>query len=98
MAKFIQENFEYPEEARELGEQGTVWIEFVVEKDSLLTNIKVVKSVSESLDSECIRVISIMPNWGPGEHAGKPVSVRYTIPIKAKIAPQKKKKKLFKRN
>lgn len=102
MAKFIQENFEYPEEAKENGEQGTVWVEFIVYKDGLLRDVKIVKGVSESLDDECVRVVSAMPIWSPGEHAGKPVNVRYTIPIKARLGntveEKKKKKKLFNRN
>lgn len=98
MSKFIQENFEYPENARELGEQGTVWIEFIVMADGTLDSIKVVKSVSESLDAECVKVISKMPKWSPGEHNGNAVNVRYTIPIKAVLDLGKKKKRLFRRN
>ena len=97
MSKFIGRNFEYPEEARINGEQGTIWVEFVVMANGILDSIKVVKGVSKSLDAECIRVIKAMPKWRPGEQAGKPICVKYTIPFKAKIAPQKKKKKLFKR-
>jgi TonB family protein len=96
MSRFIGANFEYPEEAKKNGEQGTIWIEFIVMSDGELDSIKVVKGVSLSLDSECIRVIEAMPIWSPGEQNVKPVNVRYTIPIKAKLAPQKK-KRLFKR-
>jgi TonB family protein len=85
MAIFIQENFKYPEEALINGEQGTIWVEFVVWNDGKVKKVKVVKGVSRSLDREAKRVVRHMPNWTPGEQAGKAVNVRYTIPIKAKL-------------
>ena len=85
MAVFIQENFEYPEMAREMGEQGTIWVEFVVYSDGKIKDVKVVKGVSESLDKEAKRIVNRMPKWKPGEQAGKKVNVRYTIPIKARL-------------
>jgi len=85
MALFIQENFEYPEMAREMGEQGTIWVEFVVYSNGDIRDVKVVKGVSESLDKEAKRIVKKMPNWKPGEQAGKKVNVRYTIPIKARL-------------
>jgi len=85
MAIFIQENFEYPEMAREMGEQGTIWVEFVVYSNGDIRDVKVVKGVSESLDKEAKRIVKKMPNWKPGEQAGKKVNVRYTIPIKARL-------------
>jgi len=85
MAAFIQKNFEYPEISREMGEQGTVWVEFVVYSDGEIRDVKVVKGVSPALDNEAKRVVKAMPKWKPGEQAGKKVNVRYTIPIKAKL-------------
>jgi protein TonB len=85
MATFIQDNFEYPEIAREMGEQGTVWIEFVVYKDGSIKDTKVVKGVSKTIDAEALRVVKRMPKWKPGEQAGKSVNVRYTIPIKVRL-------------
>lgn len=85
MGLFIKENFEYPQIAVEMGEQGTVYVEFVVNKDGSIVSEKVVKGVSPSIDKEALRVVKKMPKWKPGEQAGKPVTVRYTIPIKAKL-------------
>jgi protein TonB len=85
MAVFIQDNFDYPEMAREMGEQGTIWVEFVVYSDGKIKDVKVVKGVSTSLDREAMRVVKRMPPWTPGEQAGKAVNVRYTIPIKARL-------------
>ncbi|MFK8045011.1 MAG: energy transducer TonB [Crocinitomicaceae bacterium] len=85
MGVFIRENFEYPEIAREMGEQGTVYVEFVVNKDGSIVDLKVVKSVSPAIDREALRVVKSMPKWKPGEQAGKAVTVRFTIPIKARL-------------
>ena len=85
MSKFIQHNFEYPEVSKEMGEQGTVWVEFVVRANGSVRDVKIVKGVSKALDKEAKRVVKRMPKWIPGEQAGKPVNVRYTIPIKAKL-------------
>ncbi|MFK8039145.1 MAG: energy transducer TonB [Crocinitomicaceae bacterium] len=85
MIKFIQENFEYPEIAREMGEQGTVYVQFVVNQDGSIIEEKVIKGVSSSIDKEALRVVKRMPKWKPGEQAGKPVRVRYTMPIKARL-------------
>lgn len=83
MQRFIQETFEYPAMAEEMNEQGTVWVQFVVYSDGTIKDVAVVKGVSASLDKEAVRVVKKMPKWKPGEQAGKPVNVRYTIPIKA---------------
>ncbi|MBI3136518.1 MAG: energy transducer TonB [Bacteroidetes bacterium] len=86
MIKFIQKEVNYPEEAREKGEQGTVYIQFVVEKDGSLSNIVVLKGASQLLDEEAVRVVSKMPKWKPGKQKGKVVRVRYQIPIRFSIA------------
>lgn len=85
MANFIKENIEYPELAREMGEQGTVYIQFVVNSDGSIQDVVVLKGVSELLDKEATRVVKKMPAWSPGEQAGKKIRVRYQIPIKFTI-------------
>jgi len=98
MSQFIVDNFQYPEKAIKRNEQGTIWIEFEVRKSGDLSDIKVVKGVSRSLDAECVRIIALMPKWSPGEQKGKKVNVRYTIPIKARMeTPKKKRNSLFRR-
>jgi periplasmic protein TonB len=85
MSKFIQDNFVYPEISREMREQGTVWIEFIVKSDGSITGSKIVQGVSSSIDKECIKTVNSMPKWIAGEKDGKKVNVRLTIPIKAKL-------------
>lgn len=86
MLKWIQKNLKYPEIAADNGIQGRVVIQFVVEKDGTLTDIKVVRGVDPSLDKEAVRVISMMGKWTPGKQRGKPVRSRYSIPVIFKLS------------
>lgn len=86
MVNFIRENIVYPELSREMGEQGTVYVQFVVNSDGSIQDVVVLKGVSDLLDKEAVRVVKKMPKWTPGEQAGKKIRVRYQIPIKFTIA------------
>lgn len=79
--KYLSRSIKYPQKARDKGEQGRVVLQFVVERDGSITDVEVVKGVSSSIDKEAIRVIKKMPKWNPGILNGKPVRVRYTLPI-----------------
>ena len=85
MSKWIQEQVKYPELASEMGEQGIVYVKFVVNRDGSIEQVSIRKSVSESLDKEAMRVVKAMPKWSPGEQAGKPVRVSFTLPISFKL-------------
>ncbi|MBQ6652575.1 MAG: TonB family protein [Prevotella sp.] len=85
MMKFVQENMKYPQEAHANGVQGRVIVNYIVEKDGSLSNIHVVRSVDPLLDAEALRVVSLMPKWKPGKQDGKPVRVKFTIPITFKL-------------
>lgn len=80
--QFLYENLKYPEVCINLRIEGTVLVEFVVEKDGSITQIKIKNSVYPDLDEEAIRVLKISPKWIPGENLGKKVRVSYTLPIK----------------
>ena len=79
--EFMARNLRYPTKAREAGKQGRVIVQFVVRKDGSLSDFKVLCPVDPWLDAEAIRVISTMPKWKPGMQDGKPVSVKFTIPV-----------------
>lgn len=81
LMKWMQQNVNYPDMAAEMGIQGMVYVKFVVNKDGSVSNPIIVKSVHDDLDAEAVRVVGKMPNWNPGEQAGKKVRVYYTIPI-----------------
>ena len=91
MLDFLSKNIRYPEEAHKAGIQGRVVATFVVEKDGSISNAKVMRSIDPLLDAEALRVISSMPNWIPGKQDGKPVAVKYTIPVTFKLNSSEKK-------
>lgn len=81
MKQFLADNINYPEIAMEMGDQGKVFIEFVVEKDGSITQIKVLRGVSREIDREAKRVVRDMPKWTPAESKGESVRARCRIPI-----------------
>lgn len=83
--KFLGDNVKYPVIAQENGVQGRVICQFVVNKDGSIVDVEVVRSVDTSLDKEAIRVIKSMPKWSPGQQRGKPVRVKYTLPVNFKL-------------
>ncbi|CAG7581041.1 MAG: putative transport protein [uncultured marine phage] len=85
MANWIGENVQYPDISLEMGEQGIVYVKFVVRKDGSISDVKIAQSESDGLNNEAMRLVKTMPKWSPGEQAGKPVSVEFTLPIFFKI-------------
>ena len=84
--KFLGENVKYPVIAQENGIQGRVICQFVVNKDGSIVDVVVVRSSGEpSLDKEALRVINSMPKWKPGKQRGKPVRVKYTVPVNFRL-------------
>ena len=81
MMKFIAENVKYPEEAYSKGIEGRVLVQFIIEKDGSVTNVKVIKKVNDAIDAEAVRVVKAMPKWKPGKQNGREVRVKYTIPV-----------------
>ena len=78
---YLGKNIRYPEKAHKEGTQGRVTVQFVVEKDGSITNVKPLRGINPELDAEAVRVISEMPKWKPGTQRGETVRVRYTVPI-----------------
>ncbi len=85
MLKYIMENIKYPEQAMKKGIQGRVAVSFIVEKDGSISNVRPVHSVHSLLDKEAVRVVKSMPKWSPGKQNGKPVRVRFTVPVMFKL-------------
>ena len=85
MMKFITENIRYPQVDLEAGNQGRVYVQFIVEKDGSLTNVEVMRGISPTLDREAKRVIRIMPKWKPGKAGGKVVRTRMRLPISFRL-------------
>ena len=83
--KYLAENVQYPEDARQMSIKGRVNVKFVVYKDGSIGDISVTKSVYSSLDQEAVRVIRNMPKWIPGRQDGVNVDVYFIIPILFKL-------------
>ena len=81
LMKYLQKNIKYPSICQEQGIQGRVIVQFVVEKDGSIADVQVIKAVNPYLDKEAVRVVSTMPKWSPGKQRGKPVRVRFTLPV-----------------
>ena len=83
--QYVAQNLRYPPKARDLSIVGKVFVQFIVDTDGSITDIKVVKGIGGGCDEEAIRVISGSPKWIPGFQKGKPVKVRMILPITFKI-------------
>lgn len=79
---YMKKNIKYPREAQDGGIKGTVLMGFVVERDGSISDVKVLKSVHPLLDAEAERFVKQMPKWQPGIQKGKPVRVKYQMPIR----------------
>ncbi len=85
MMRYLSQNIKYPPSAAKNNIEGRVILQFVVEKDGQIGEVKIVRSVDPELDAEAVRVVKTMPNFIPGRQDGKPVAVWYTIPISFKL-------------
>ncbi len=80
--KFINKKLRYPKQAKRMGIEGTVFLEFVVDENGDMTQIKIAKGIGVGCDKEVLRVFENPPKWKPGKQRGVPVKVRKIIPIK----------------
>lgn len=89
LMEYLSKNIKYPEAAMKKGTQGRVTVQFVVEKDGSITNVKILRGIDPELDKEAIRVISAMPKWKPGTQRGEAVRVRFTVPVMFRLTEDK---------
>lgn len=81
MMHYLSDNIRYPEKAKDDNIEGRVFIQFVVEKDGSIGEVKLLRGIGGGCDEEAIRVVKSMPNWEPGKIEGKPVKVYFSLPI-----------------
>lgn len=79
--KFIQQNLKYPQLAKENNITGRVFVQFVVEKDGTVSNVRAMRDPGGGLGKEAERVVKAMPKWTPGKQRGKAVRAYFTLPI-----------------
>jgi periplasmic protein TonB len=83
--KYVQDKMKYPPQARRMGIDGKVFVEFVVNKDGSISDVRAVKGIGAGCDEEAVRVVQSAPSWTPGKQRGKPVKQRMVLPITFKL-------------
>lgn len=83
--KYISKNLEYPRQAKRMGVQGRVFLEFIVDKDGTITNVKVLRGIGAGCDEEAMRILKESPKWKPAKQRGRPVKQKMTFPINFKL-------------
>lgn len=86
--KYVGRNYNYPAQAQEQGVSGRVLLQFVVERDGSLTDIKVLRDLKYGTGEEAVRMLKKAPKWKPGIQNGRPVRVQFTLPIQLNLAAQ----------
>jgi periplasmic protein TonB len=79
--RFLQQNINYPPEARKNKIRGTVYVSFIVEADGSISNVRLMKGIGYGCDEEALRVISSMPRWTAGRQNGIAVRVHMVVPL-----------------
>ena len=85
LREWVYQYLKYPGSALQQGIQGTVMVEFVIEKDGKVTGVRVLKGVSDELDAEAIKVVSASPKWKPGKVSGNKVRSSISIPVEFRL-------------
>lgn len=78
---YLKKNLRYPAAARRSRAEGKVFVQYVVDTDGSITNVKVIRGISPALDAEAVRVVQAMPKWTPGYTKGVPCKVKFVLPI-----------------
>jgi protein TonB len=81
LSHYLVNNIRYPAVAREAGISGKVYLEFTVSREGTISDISVLRGIGGGCDEEAVRVVRAMPPWVPGKQRGKPVNVRFTLPV-----------------
>ena len=85
LSQFLGENIKYPAEAIKEKIEGRVLVSFIVDVDGAISEARILRSAHPLLDREALRVIRMMPMWNPAKEDGKPVKVRYSLPVSFKL-------------
>lgn len=82
LSKYIGEHMKYPKKAKKKGFEGKVFVQFIVEKDGSVSNVKVVRDPGYGCGKAAKKVVKGMPKWTPAKQQGKAVRCLFTLPIK----------------
>ena len=81
MYAYIHKNLKYPELAKEKGIEGRVFVNFIIEKDGSISNVKILRGIGGFCEEAAVEMVKNMPKWKPGKQRGKAVRVKYTLPV-----------------
>lgn len=85
LLKYVYGNLKYPKKSRELNIQGKALVQFVIDEDGSVVDLKVLNGVAKDIEEEVVSLVSKMPKWKPGLQDGKPVKVLFTLPVNFKL-------------
>ncbi|MGY6521321.1 MAG: energy transducer TonB, partial [Mongoliitalea sp.] len=83
---FLSANLKYPQQAKDAGIEGTVYVMFEVHADGKVKNHELLRGIGGGCDEEALRVVQLLPDWIPGKQKGEAVAVRMRLPIKFKLS------------
>jgi len=78
---YVKSSLKYPAQAKRMDIEGKVFVQFVIEKDGSVTDVKAIKGIGAGCDEEAVRVVQNTPKWKPAKQRGKPVRQRMVLPI-----------------
>lgn len=81
LLKYLSENTEYPEEAKNNKVEGRVFVKFVIDHNGSVTNVSIARGVNDLLNEEALKVVNTLPDWEPGKKDGQSVPVSYIVPL-----------------
>ena len=85
MYEYLYKNLKYPAMAKDAGITGTVYVNFVIDKNGKITNVNVLRGIGGGCDEAAIAAVEKMPDWKPGKQRGKAVKVSYNLPVKFQL-------------
>lgn len=83
--EYVGKKLKYPAQARRMGTEGKVFVQFVINKDGSISDVVAIKGIGAGCDEEAIRIIQGAPAWTPGKQRGKAVKQRMVLPITFKL-------------
>jgi protein TonB len=89
MYAYIVKNLKYPELAKEKGIEGRVFVNFIIEKDGSISNVKILRGIGGGCEEAAVEMIKNMPKWKPAKQRGKPVRCQFNLPIKFELPKDK---------
>jgi periplasmic protein TonB len=84
--EYVGKKMKYPAQAKRMNIEGKVFVEFVIERDGSITDVKAIKGIGAGCDEEAVRVLQSAPKWKPGKQRGKPVRQKMVLPIQFKLS------------